>query len=155
MKNKKKGSGILKANSGSSDKFEDKYRPYKGKEADFQKSVARYLDSLGVLWNHTGNERKTKSTQNKKGQWYSVEGAELKRMGVKKGFPDIMIFDRCGHDENDEYIAGFAIELKVHPNKPSPEQLDWLKRLGAVGWKTGVYYSLDHVINDINDYLGK
>lgn len=128
-----------------------KYRPYVGKEKDFQKSVARYLDSLGVLWNHTGNERKTASKQNKKGDWYSPEGAIMKQMGVKKGFPDIMIYEHGA--DNGLQFNGFAIELKVGKGRPSTEQLAWHTGLRGEGWKVGVYYSLDHVIADVKKYL--
>lgn len=36
-----------------------------------------------------------------------------------------------------------AIELKVKPNKPTPEQWDWLKALALAGIETHVVYPDD------------
>lgn len=132
-------------------KTKSAFQPYIGSEKDFQKSVARYLDSLGVLWNHAANERKSKVKQNKKGDWYSPEGAILKQMGVKKGFPDVMLYEygRCGLDT----YHGFAIELKVGSNKPTKEQLGWQAELRERGWRAEIYYSLDKLIVDVGSYL--
>lgn len=62
-------------------------------------------------------------------------GALLKRMGVRKGIPDI-IFPQPSR----EYL-GLAIELKVGKNKLTDEQRIYLERLRAVGWYTDVCYS--------------
>src|SRR3990167_10924738 len=103
------------------------HKPYIGTEAQFQQSVAHYLDSLGVLWMHPANERKTTPQA----------GARLKRAGVKPGVPDVLIFE-CGQDTTTtgytSTIKGLAIELKVGKNKTSPEQRSWLERLENRGW---------------------
>jgi hypothetical protein len=91
---------------------------YIGKEDDFQITVARYLDSLGVLWCHVTNE----------GMIPIHYRAKLKRKGLKNGVPDVLIFE-----PNKEY-NGLAIELKANYNKPSTEQLNWIAMLGALGW---------------------
>lgn len=117
--------------------MDKKYPKYIGKEENFQKSVAIYLDSLGLLWCHTPNEIKANPAYYKK----------RKQLGVKKGVLDVLIFEPRG-----EYI-GLAIELKVGRNNPSPEQLEWLKSLKSKGWSTLVSYSLDEVIDIIDDYI--
>lgn len=90
----------------------------------------------------------------------AVTGAVLKRMGTKKGVPDLLIFDRRG-----EY-AGLAIELKVTykrvnkngtikltDNKPSPEQEEWLERLYYNGWRTHVIYSFESFKALVDEYF--
>lgn len=49
-------------------------------------------------------------------------------MGIKSGVPDVVCFapGRRG--------VGLALELKVHPNKPTAAQLEWLDRLRGYGW---------------------
>ena len=114
-----------------------KIERYKGKEDDFQITVARYLDSLGVLWCHVTNE----------GMIPVHYRAKLKRKGLKKGVPDILIFE-----PNKEY-KGLAIELKAGYNKPSDEQIDWMAQLGAFGWCATWSNSLDEVIGIIDNYF--
>ncbi len=117
------------------------YPKYQGPERSFQKSVAQYLDSIGVLWFHPPNEAKRTPRQ----------GAALKAQGLKAGVPDVMIIERRG---SFPPYNGLAIELKVGYNKPSEHQKEWLKRLEDAGWKTLVSYSLDEVIDVVDTYLG-
>ena len=70
-------------------------------EDDLQMACARYLDLMGWLWCHVGNERKTSPRA----------GARLKKKGVKSGVPDILIFEPKGK------YNGLAIELKTGKNK--------------------------------------
>jgi hypothetical protein len=112
---------------------------YKGKEDDFQKSIARYLNSLGVLWMHPPNEIKAKV------QYMS----KRKAMGVKSGVPDVLIFEPRG-----KYI-GLAIELKAGYNKPSENQLKWIEDLNKRGWLALWSNSLDEVLDVIEEYFGK
>lgn len=122
---------------------------YSGKEDNFQRSAAKFLDSLKVLWSHCANERSTKTRQSKKGVWYSPEGSKMRALGVKRGFPDIMIY------EPRLVYNGFFAELKVWPNKATTEQQTWHFSLLTRGWRGGVYYSLDQFIHDVKQYLGK
>lgn len=107
------------------------------KEDDLQMAVAKYLDSLKVLWVHVGNERKTSFQA----------GARLKAKGVKSGVPDVLIFD---HKNN---YSGLAIELKIKPNKPTQNQLAWLKRLKNVNWQTAIAYDFNEAKEIIDEYL--
>ncbi|MDT8347873.1 MAG: VRR-NUC domain-containing protein [Flavobacteriaceae bacterium] len=109
----------------------------KYKEDALQMAVANLLDHYGLLWFHCPNERRTSPQA----------GARLKKKGVKKGVPDVLILERKG-----EYI-GLAIELKIKPNKPTKEQLFWLEQLSNRGWMCDVCYDIDEVQKTINKYL--
>ena len=87
------------------------YLTYKGLEDNFQISLAKYLDSLNILWFHPANERQLNTRVNKKGVSYSPLGAKLKKKGVKSGVPDVIIFEARG------IYNGLMIELKVGKNK--------------------------------------
>ena len=69
------------------------FKKYVGSESDFTKSVARYLDSLGLLYTHVANELKTGLKQGKNGRWFSPTGNKLKQLGKKSGVPDFLIFE--------------------------------------------------------------
>jgi hypothetical protein len=112
---------------------------YEGKEDDFQKTVARYLNSLGVLWCHSPNG----------GSRNVIEASKLKAMGVKRGVPDVLIF------ETNKQYNGMAIELKAKKNKATPEQLEWIEQLTKRGWYCIVSNDLDQVIKEIDNYLLK
>lgn len=114
------------------------YTKYQGKENDFQITVVRYLNSLNVLFAHPPNG----------GSRHKIEAVNLKRQGVKKGLPDLLIFEpKNGYN-------GLAIELKVGYNKPSKEQYIWLEELRVKGWVTHWTNSLDEAIDIIDNYLG-
>lgn len=82
------------------------------------------------------------------GYRHPAEAAKLKKMGVKKGVPDLFL-----PVPNDLY-HGLFIELKVHPNKPTPEQVEFLADLTAFGYKTAVVYDdPTHAYKIMRDYL--
>lgn len=107
------------------------------KEDQLQIACARYLDYQRVLWCHVANERQT--------SW--ARGGKLKAMGVKKGVPDILIFEPKGQ------FKGMAIELKVGRNKPTRQQESWLLHLQTRGWFCQVVYTLDQFIELVDAYL--
>ncbi len=115
------------------------------KEDQLQMACADYLrlQYPRVLWCHIANERQTSPAR----------GAKLKRKGVRKGMPDILIFERIEFPGNCAY-PGMAIELKVKPNKPTIEQIDVLARLNLDGWATAVCYTFDEFKTITDNYLG-
>ena len=132
---------------------------YVGKEDDFQIAVMDYIKVTypHALVIHAANERKTHQKQNKKGKWYSPDGNKLKKKGVKAGVCDILIFEpHCSFNVQQiiTYV-GCAIELKVKPNKISPEQQNFLNLLSLRGWKTNLCYGLNEAIEIIDKYLKK
>lgn len=74
-------------------------------------------------------------------------GGFWKSQGVVSGYPDIMIF------KPDNHGSPTAIELKVFPNKPSPEQLTLHDLLVGCGWSVHVCYGLGEVEAAISGYL--
>ncbi len=109
-------------------------------EDNMAMSVATYLKMQypDVLFSHMplGGKRNAR------------EGLRLKKMGTKKGLPDFLIFET-----NDPHLRGLAIELKVKPNKPTPEQLEVLTDLKHLKWAAYVCYSFDEAQEVIDKHL--
>lgn len=77
----------------------------------------------------------------------AITGAMLKAEGVRKGVPDMTLPVPVGP------YHGLFLELKVRPNKPSPEQLWWIDKLTIQGYKAVVVYTLQDAIDLTMDYL--
>lgn len=86
---------------------------------------------------HIGNERKA-SIQRR---------MAMKRAGVRKGVPDI-----CVPVSNDKYHSLY-IEMKIKPNKVSPEQSEFLRHLNACGNYAVVAWSGSEAIELLEKYL--
>lgn len=110
-----------------------------GKEDALTIMVADYLryQYPNVLWCHVANERQTSP----------MRGLKLKRMGVRKGIPDFLIF------KSNDTSNGLAIELKIKPNKPTESQLEVLADLQKHGWATDVCYDFEQARDAIDNYL--
>jgi len=103
------------------------------KEDSLTIGVADYLHLQypNVLFTHIANERQTSP----------MRGAKLKRMGVRAGMPDIMVFrekrellqTQVGEIVNIKYI-GLAIELKIGANKPTESQMNCISKLINERW---------------------
>lgn len=75
------------------------------------------------------------------------EAVNLKRQGVKKGVSDIFI------PIPTPRYHGMFLELKVGKNKPSKEQLAFLKFVSSVGYCGVVCYGFEEAVNTIQNYL--
>lgn len=76
-------------------------------------------------------------------------GAELKRMGMKRGFPDISLLV-----PNKKY-HGLFIELKADKTKRlTKEQKEWLDKLNKYGYKAIRCNGSEEAIQVIKDYIG-
>ncbi len=109
-------------------------------------SVSDYLrlQYPKVLFCHIANERQTSPRR----------GAKLKRMGVRSGMPDVMIFQcKVNQETNKLENIGLAIELKIKPNQPSKNQLEVLEQLKQQGWATHICYDFDKAKSIIDTYL--
>jgi len=108
------------------------------KEDQLTIAVADYLrlQYPKVLFTHIANERQTSPQR----------GAKLKRMGVKAGMPDLLIFERGTY-------SGLAIELKIKPNRPTENQERCLDFLAMCGWQCHVCYDFDEAKKIIDNYL--
>lgn len=95
-------------------------------ESEDQIAVANFLDLTKLLWMHTPNG----------GKRDKVTAAILKRMGVKAGVPDFLIFD-----PPKPWRPGTAIELKrLKGGKMSDDQIRWAKLFIERKW---LYYKCD------------
>jgi hypothetical protein len=64
-----------------------------------------------------------------------VERIRFKEEGLIPGVPDVIFpFARIGY-------SGMALELKIHPNKPSPGQLEYMRLLRSQSWYCEVVWS--------------
>jgi hypothetical protein len=74
-------------------------------------------------------------------------GAELKKEGLRPGFPDLILpVAASGYH-------GLFIEMKKVGGKLSPEQRHWLKDLSAQGYKATACYMHQEAIAVIEQYL--
>ena len=105
-------------------------------EESEQVAVIEYCDLMGIPVTHSANE----------GKRSAAFGARLKRMGLRPGFPDLLITRARGG------YHGFAIEMKYGKNKPTSDQIEWLRRLSSEGYATAVCYSAADAINLIKKY---
>lgn len=79
----------------------------------------------------------------KSGNRISLEAIKLKRMGVKAGVADLLLFPLDG--------AKIAIELKVHSRKQSENQKKFEEAWIKTGGKYYLCYSLENVENAVRD----
>ncbi len=111
-------------------------------------SVADYLDHQPWLFTHfpAGEYRPVKV------------GAKLKKMGLKRGVPDYLIFEQwCEIRGTEPYgfeVRGFgvAIELKSPKGVPTKYQREWLGALKARGWSTHICRTI-HEVHDACEVL--
>jgi hypothetical protein len=125
----------------------------KHEEDDLQITVASFLEQnfpkgSCVVWYAVPNGSKREKKQNKKGQWYSPEGAKLKRMGVRAGVADIIIHWKA-NDGNTDYIASLALELKAKLGSLSPEQKAWAQEWMSIGGIYSICRTLDAVQEEL------
>lgn len=71
----------------------------------------------------------------------------MRREGLRKGFVDVFIFV-----QNHTY-AGMALEFKTEKGKPSPEQVEWLKRLNAAGYLAQIVRSTEQAMLLTEHYM--
>lgn len=68
------------------------------------------------------------------GQRSGFTGAQIKALGCKPGFPDLIL----PVPSPDARYTGLAIEMKAPTGRTTPEQDAWLDRLARSGWATAV-----------------
>ncbi len=130
---------------------------YVGKEDQFQRTAIALVRTIA---HPKGVDPKAIMHVPNGGQRNAIVAAKLKAQGTVAGYPDIMMFhpeglyamsDREGWGDRK---VGLALELKVWPNKPTPEQLHIHDLLREAGWKVEVCYGIDDVTSTINEYFG-
>lgn len=105
-------------------------------ETDEQITVVQWCDLKRIPVVHIPNEGK-RSPQT---------AALLKSMGLRKGFPDLLVLRARGG------YHGLAVEMKYGKNKTSADQEEWLSILRAEGYACRVCFSADEAIGAIESY---
>lgn len=128
---------------------------YVGSEDYFQRTAINLVRSIAAT---QGVPKEAVMHVPNGGQRNAIVGAKLKGMGTVKGYPDIMVFHSTTHwpggsDCYGERVHGLALELKVWPNKPSPEQHHVHDILRDAGWDVLVCYGLDEVERVTKEYF--
>ena len=115
------------------------------KEHQLQKAVCKYLDLQGYLYC---------ASMNGQYQKYHSQRNRAKATGLKRGVPDLFIYEPIKKYESDEYWHGLAIELKVGYNKPTEDQWYWNEQLNKRDYRSEICYDLDNTISVIETYMG-
>lgn len=100
-----------------------------------QPTIRQKYPELAMLF-HIANERSDK-----------VQASILKKMGVKKGVPDL-----CLPVPSGKY-HGLFIEMKTDTGRASAEQLWWISHLEANGYAAAVCYGWNRAVEVLEWYL--
>lgn len=76
-------------------------------------------------------------------------GAQMKALGVKTGFPDLILPVKCNCT-----FTGLVIEMKSDIGRTSDKQDEWLDHFKAQGWQTNVCRSAEEARQVICTYFG-
>lgn len=74
-------------------------------------------------------------------------GAQMKALGVKPGFPDLILPARAGDS------TGLIIEMKADTGRASDAQKEWIEHFKAQGWETAIARSASEARLLICQYL--
>jgi hypothetical protein len=102
-------------------------------EQYIQEQAAHYLRSKGALFCHAPNGGKRSARV----------GAELKKSGVSRGVPDLLVFAP----------VQAAIEIKTERGRVSPEQRAWLDALEAAGWRVYITRGLGQTLDTLKELI--
>ncbi len=129
---------IFQADTGLAKKQSAKKDIPRPTEDDVQAAVVEYCDLMHIVCVHIPNE-------SKRSQSY---GAKMKRMGLRKGFPDLFI------PTARQGFHGLFIELKRDKkSRVSAEQKAWVVYLNEHGYRATICYGADEAINEIKNYM--
>ena len=103
-----------------------------------QKLVCQWLKAKRVAYCHVPN-----------GVYHGdpIRGAIQKRVGVKAGVPDLLIFSPPEYGWKIREPRGVAVEMKRRTGGTvSDNQGEWLERLKSCGWAVTVAHGADEAI---------
>lgn len=115
--------------------------------AETEKAKLPMLEMLFAIPNGAGVNHQ----HGRNGKRFSLEGAKLKREGMKQGVPDTFLACPVGQ------WHGMFIEMKRAKkslSKTSPEQIAWHGALRSMGYRVEVCYGAEAAKAAILDYLG-
>jgi len=75
-------------------------------------------------------------------------GAQMKALGVKPGFPDLILPARAGDS------TGLIVEMKSDTGRASDAQKEWIEHFKAQGWETTIARSASEARTILCEYLG-
>lgn len=82
---------------------------------------------------------------------------KLKAEGVVPGVADLILLVPKRSSDNPLILAptycGICIEMKTQKGRQSPEQIRWMERVAANGYKYAVCHSLEDFMAVVNEYL--
>lgn len=78
----------------------------------------------------------------------AVTGGQMKALGVKPGFPDLILPVRSLDH------PGLVIEMKSDTGRPTPEQKEWLAHFEQQGWQHHIARSAEEARQILCFYLG-
>ena len=116
-----------------------KKRVFLSNEDAEQEAVIEYCDIRDIPIVHIPNEGKRSVSY----------ASKLKRMGLRKGFPDLFV------PIAQDVYHGLFIEMKYGEGKISKDQQKWLMSLTRWGYLCRVCYGFDSAVKVINEYLRK
>lgn len=131
---------------------------YVGKEQAFQISAVKVLRMIAAS---SGFEPESIMHVPNGGHRGYVTGAQLKAGGVVPGYPDIMVFltevlpPINRRKETLIPRCGLALELKIWPRRPTPEQEHVHEILRRAGWRVETCWSLDQVTSAMSRHIGR
>lgn len=116
---------------------------YCGSETEEQMQLIQWAEyqtgrypELAMLY-HVPNE----------GKRSTGEGGKLKKMGLKKGVPDLVLpVPRGGY-------AGMYLEMKVPGGRATSDQKYWLEKLKGQGYYTAVCYGGKEAAEQLEKYM--
>jgi hypothetical protein len=82
------------------------------------------------------------------GQRSAFTGAQMKALGVNKGFPDLIL------PVATESAPGLVIEMKSDTGRLSTDQNEWIAHYDAQGWTTHVCRSAEEARECVCHYFG-
>ncbi len=112
-------------------------------EEQEQAAVCRWLDKVGAFYCHPPNG----------GSRGRIEAARFRRIGVKAGIPDLLVFDV----PEGAGFAGVAIEMKKRkggtgrPAVVTTPQHKAILRLEQAGWETKVAYGAKEAVEFLKE----
>lgn len=117
-----------------------KESPRRNNEEEHEQAVvADWLDQRGILYTAVPNG----------GKRNVVTAARLKRQGVKRGVPDLLIFDS---PPSEPKMVGVAIEMKRRAGgRVTPEQREWLRALDYRDWVSLICRGADQAIEKLTE----
>ena len=112
---------------------------YASSEDAEQEAVVEYCDLLHIPIVHIPKEGKRSLSY----------AARMKRMGLRSGFPDLLVpLARGGYH-------GLFIEMKYGKGKTTKEQEEWLSCLNSQGYRAVVCRGSGEALAEINSYIGR